>query len=118
MNIIFDNGDISELKNNNILLELDTFYFSSLNKTATAYTVIENVNIVEFGKVPQIQKLHAELIQAYKSKNFKLCQDLIDVLRGAFNGEIDSFYQDLAHRIVQLSNQQILDNWTGVLIKD
>jgi hypothetical protein len=101
MNIIFDTENIETIKNNNIVLELDTFYFSRLDKTATAYCVVDNIKLTDFDKIEQYQHLHNELIGAYKNKNFKLCRDLLQHLVGAFNGELDSFYQELENRIDQ-----------------
>jgi len=99
MNIIFDTENIELIKNSNVVLELDTFYFSKLEKTTTAYCVVDNIKITDFNIVEQTQRLHAELIDAYKNRNFKLCQNLLDQLSGSFNGEVDSFYNELGNRI-------------------
>jgi hypothetical protein len=117
MNIIFDVENINELKNNNIVLELDTFYISSLDKSVTAYCVIEHVNIMDFDKLPQAQKLHDELIAAYKSKDFKLCNDLLEVLAGSFNGEMDSFYQELSSRLCNLQSQVLPQDWSSAIAR-
>lgn len=116
MNIIFDDQNLDQIKDTNILLELDTFYIASLDKTVTAYCVVDNVKLTDFDKVPQIQNLHAQLLTAYKNKDFKLCQDLIEVLLGSFDGELDSFYQSLESRIdeAKQSNDQ---SWTGVILR-
>ena len=117
MNIIFDTEDIEAIKNNNVVLELDTFYFSELKKTATAYCVIDNIKLTDFDKIAQIKKLHADLIDAYKNKNFKLCQDLIEVLKGSFDGEVDSFYIDLLSRISDLKTVELDASWQGLIEK-
>jgi hypothetical protein len=116
MNIIFNTENIEAIKNNNIVLELDTFYFSRLDKTATAYCVVDNIKLTDFDKIEQNQKLHCRLIDAYKQKDFKLCQDLLEHLVGAFNSEIDSFYSDLSQRIQKL----LIDlpaHWTPVIVR-
>jgi hypothetical protein len=116
MNIIFDTQDLEQIKNNNILLELDTFYIPSMDKTTTAFCVIENIKITDFEKAPQIQKLHNQLLSAYKNKEFKLCLDLIESLMGSFNGEIDSFYQTLESRIIDAHNADTV-SWSSVILK-
>ena len=116
MNIIFDTNDIEAIKSNAVVLELDTFYFSKLDKTATAYCVIDNIKITDFNKIEQNQTLHAELIVAYRQKNFKLCQDLMEHLVGAFGGEVDSFYNELNQRIQKLLVESS-DDWTPVIVK-
>jgi hypothetical protein len=116
MNIIFDIENIEEIKNNNIVLELDTFYFSELEKTATAYCVIDNVKITDFINIAQNQLLHAELVAAYKQKDFKLCLNLLEQLVGVFNGEVDSFYSELNQRIQKLLIN-LPSNWTPVIVR-
>jgi len=117
MNIIFDTVNIEAIKSNNVVLELDTFYFSRLDKTATAYCVIDNIKITDFNKIEQNQRLHAELIAAYKQKDFKLCHDLLEHLVGSFNGEADSFYQDLQHRVCDLINSDSVDEWNHIILR-
>jgi hypothetical protein len=116
MNIIFDTENIEAIKGNNVVLELDTFYFSQLDKTATAYCVIDNIKLTDFEEIEQNQRLHAELIEAYKKKDFKICQDLIDTLTGSFSGEVDSFYQELQHRLQNLDTYN-RENWNPTIIR-
>jgi hypothetical protein len=118
MNIIFDTEHIDQIKNNNILLELDTFYFTKLDKTATAYCVVENIKLTDFDKIEQHQRLHADMINAYKNKDFKLCHDLQQHLVGAFNGEIDSFYSELNNRITVLEASPMDQDWTPVICRE
>jgi hypothetical protein len=115
MNIIFDTDHIESIKNNNVLLELDTFYFSKLNKTVTAYCVIENVKITDLSAVEQNISLHNQLIEAYKKRDFKLCEDLADSLTGCFNGEVDSFYQDL---ITRTKTIDLTSEWNPVIHRE
>ena len=116
MNIIFDTKNIKAIKNNNVVLELDTFYFSNIDKTATAYCVVDNIKITDFDKIEQHQKLHTELITAYKQKDFKLCRNLLERLVGSFNGEVDSFYGELNQRVQKLS-VELPNNWSPVIVR-
>lgn len=118
MNIIFDTENLDHIKNNNILLELDTFYISTLKKTTTAFCVVDNVNLTNFDKIPQLQLLHNKLVSAYKNKNFKLCQELADELTGSFDGELDSFYSVLKSRAQQLDSESLADDWTNVIFRE
>lgn len=117
MNIIFDTENIEAIKNNNVVLELDTFYFTKLDKTTTAYCVIDNIKLTDFDKIEQTQHLHAELIEVYKKKDFKLCQNLLEHLVGAFNGELDSFYSELHKRIQALLDDRPI-NWDSVIVRE
>jgi hypothetical protein len=118
MNIIFDTVNIEAIKSNNVVLELDTFYFSRLDKTATAYCVIDNIKITDFNKIEQNQRLHAELIAAYKQKDFKLCQDLLEHLIGSLNGELDSFYLELSERVSDLKLKKLSDDWSSIIVRE
>jgi hypothetical protein len=118
MNIIFDNEDIEAIKNHNVVLELDTFYFTRLDKTSTAYCVVDNIKITDFNKIEQTQNLHAKLIEAYKHKDFKLCQDLLEHLIGSFGGDVDSFYLELSKRINDLKSNTVLDDWSSIIVRE
>jgi hypothetical protein len=118
MNIIFDIDDIDAIKNNSVVLELDTFYFAKLNKTATAYCVVDNIKITDFDNLEPNQQLHAKLIAAYKKKDFKLCRDLLEHLIGAFNGEVDSFYLELTNRISNPNTDTVSEDWTSVIVRE
>jgi hypothetical protein len=118
MNIIFDTENIETIKQNNVVLELDTFYFAQLDKTATAYCVIDNIKITDFDKIEQNQKLHAELVSAFKRKDFKLCQDLLEHLIGAFGGEVDSFYLELSKRAGELNAKALPDDWSSIIARE
>jgi hypothetical protein len=118
MNIIFDTENIEAIKNNNVVLELDTFYFSNIDKTATAYCVVDNIKLTDFDKIEQHQKLHAELISAYKQKDFKLCQDLLEHLVGAFGGELASFYSELSERTCELKTKSLPDDWSSIIVRE
>lgn len=118
MHIIFNTENINEIKSNNVLLELDTFYFSNLDQTTTAYCVIENIKIDDFDKILNLTNLHDQLMTSYKNQKFKLCLDLIDNLTGSFGGELDSFYHELVQRIQSLLSTQLADNWTPVISRN
>ena len=118
MNIIFDTENIEAIKNNNVVLELDTFYLSRLDKTTTAYCVVDNIKITDLDKIEQSQRLHAELISAYKQKNFKLCKDLLQHLIGAFGGEVDSFYLELSKRADDIVAKSLPDDWSPIIVRE
>lgn len=118
MNIIFNTEDLDNIKNNNILFELDTFYFPKLNQTRTAYCVIENLKINDFVKILHIQQTHCELMDAYKNKHFEKCIQLAESLENSLDGELDSFYQEIKNRAQQLNQTILPDDWTGIILKN
>lgn len=118
MHIIFDIDSIDNIKDNNVLLELDTFYLTKLDQTKTAYCVLENIRIEDLNKIPHLVDLHNQLMSAYKNQQFKHCLNLLPALVGSFNGEVDTFYEDLKTRIVALNDQQLPNNWSPTIVKD
>jgi hypothetical protein len=117
MNIIFDTENIDELKRSNVLLELDTFYFSKIDRTVTSYCVVENIKIDDLVTVDQTLTKHEQMMQAYKDQQFDLCLTLVQQLTGSFGGELDSFYHELQKRIQQLTACTLPDDWSAVLVK-
>lgn len=117
MNIMFEDSITEDAKQKYILLELDTFYFENSKKTSTAYCLIEHTPIQEMGTIDQFLNLHKNLIKNYKTKNWKFCEDAIEHLIGKWNGEADSFYNEIIQRIDQHKNQELSDGWDGVIIR-
>jgi hypothetical protein len=118
MNIIFDNQNIEQISKSNILLELDTFYVPSNQKTLTAYCLIETVPVTDFSALAEYIQLHQALLENYKKKNWQFCEDAIDQLTGKWNGEMDSFYQEFSNRIENFKSQQLPEDWSPILIRN
>lgn len=117
MKIIFDIENIDELKNNHVLLELDTFYFSSIKENKTAYCVIEPTSITELSSLASFSNLHEELMKNFKIKNWKFCEDALEHLVGQWNGEIDTFYSHLSQRIKDFKDADLAEDWSPVIVK-
>jgi hypothetical protein len=114
MHIIFDDA-VSTLPDKFTILELDTFRVG--DKTQTAWCVVENIPLADFPTVDAYKKVHSDLMQAYRDKNWEYCESAIKGLTGRWNGELDSFYSTLGQRIESL-RQQVLDNtWDGIIEK-
>ena len=58
-------------------------------------------------------KVHHDVMQAYRDRNWEYCQSAIAGLIGRWNGELDSFYQDLAQRVAEFSSQEPTPEWDG-----
>lgn len=100
------------------VLELDTFRVPAKdNEQFTAYCVVEKVPLEEFPILDNLKKIHQDLVEQYKKQNWDFCTAAIEKLMGKFNGEVDSFYQNLATRIEQLRSNPPTDDWDGCLIR-
>jgi hypothetical protein len=98
MQIIWDQAAAARLKNSHTLLELETF--SVNGESITAYCVIPAEKILqELPELETYKQLHSEFVCAFNKKNYQLCQDTVEHLRGRFGGELDSFYDAIIDKI-------------------
>ncbi len=117
MNIMFEDSITDDVKSKYMLLPLDTFYFADADKKSTAYCLIESAPIQEMFNVEKNLELHKNLVKNYKLRNWKYCEDALEHLVGKWNGELDSFYKDIADRVEKNKTQNLDDSWTGIIIR-
>jgi len=116
LNIIFGNNDVEQLRDKYIVLELDTVTIKS-SKPITAYCVIENIPIDEMPRIDNFKKIHAELMENYRNRNWDFCIQAIEQLMGSWGKQIDSFYTVLLTRVSEYKKNEPDENWTGVIPK-
>ena len=124
MNIIFGDNVVDAAKEKYTILELDTFkiegQFESvieLVRQVTAYALIENTPLQEMSTLENFKELHSNLMQEYRSQNWKYCEDAMEHLQGKWNGELDTFYTELHERIQTLKTQSLDSTWTGIIAR-
>ena len=128
MNIILQNQLTEEIREKYILLELDTFQFTSDDNPVKSFCVIENahVQLPDYPQLEHIQDLHQNMIKNYQIKNWKFVEDALEHLVGKFKGEVDSFYHVINERIkkykiddedADISKYGVPDDWTYVIKK-
>lgn len=113
MKIIFGN-EIDDLKNKYVLLELDTFRIND-NDPVTAYAVVETMNVLEIPQMERYITLHSKLLQNYRKKNWRFCEDAIEHLRNKWSGELTSFYQEIWDRVQQFKENDPGPDWDGIV---
>jgi hypothetical protein len=116
MNIIFGDS-INEIPDSFTVLELDTFRLVSEGRTATAYCVIEKIPLADFDKLEAYKKVHADLVENYRRREWTYCEHAIEGLMGKWNGELDSFYSDLLLRVQAYQQNSPGDEWDGTRVK-
>ena len=116
MYIVYKESDIKQLQQKYLLLEMDTIKVSE-TQIITPHCVIvsDNVSLHEVSEINAKGKLHRELIERYKNKDWNECEELITKLKGSFKGEVDSFYNTLSKRIINYKENGTLDDWTNVI---
>ena len=98
MQIVWDPEVIEQLRKSQTVLELETFQVE--DRSLTAYCVVPAEKI--FSEMAQLNNyidLHKGFIVALNEKNYKLCEDIAEHLKGKFGGELDSFYNEILRRI-------------------
>ena len=111
MHIILGDQITEELADKYIVLELDSFRISGRDSTVSAFCLVENVPLTELPQADQFRDLHAQMIKNYRLGNWGFCQDAIEHLMGRWNGEMDTFYQDLLARLDNVANQDPAQYW-------
>ena len=116
MNIIFGNT-VEQVANTHTVLELDTFKLMPSERLVTSYCVIDNLPLAEFPRLESNKHIHQQLIEQYKQKNWQFCYSALHSLTGCWNGEIDTFYQELAKRIDDYTVNPPGADWNAYLIR-
>lgn len=117
MNIILGDQTLTDVADRYILLELDRFRVPDREDPITAYCVLEPLPLNEMLDLPQYQELHAKLMENYRRKNWSFCEQAIEHLRGKWNGDVDSFYQDILTRVDKYKQSDPGDTWDGTIDK-
>lgn len=115
MYIIFG-GQAKQLADNFTVLELDTIKFSNQEKV-TSYCVVENIPLADFPVLEAYKKVHHDLMEAYRNRNWEYCESAIRGLLGKWNGELDTFYIEMASRVQRLREQELDEAWDGTIQK-
>jgi hypothetical protein len=117
MNIIFEESITPEFKEKYMFLELDKFYFKDIEKTSTAFCALENVPIQDMIQADKFLNLHASLMENYYKRNWNYCEQAIEHLSGRWNGEVDTFYQNLLERVLAYKDNEPGPDWTGAIFR-
>ena len=99
------------------VLELDTLKFMPDGALVTAYCVVENIPLTELAEVADLQKVHLNLLEKYRKKDWAHCEQSIKQLIGKWGGELDSFYTDLLNRVQNYQEKDPGENWDGFVEK-
>jgi len=115
MHIILDNQQVGEYKKKYTVLELDTFRVMPDENLVTAWCVVDTIPLMEINVLDNHTRLHSELLRNYRIKNWSFCEQAIEKLLGKWNGELDSFYQDVHSRIEKFKVEEPAEEWDGII---
>jgi hypothetical protein len=116
MNIIF--GDAVNLVPDSFtVLELDTIKFVPGDIKIQTWCVLDKIPLQEFATIESNKKIHQDLIEQYRLKNWDFCRQATGALLGAWDGELDEFYTVMEQRIVELTQNPPAADWDGSLVR-
>jgi hypothetical protein len=98
-----------------VVIELDAVRIKGTDEVTPIYTVLETEKI--FLKLEQIEtaiKMHNEMREFYKAKNWDAAETAITWLKTQFNQELNSYYDIILDRINEYKNQELPDDWQGI----
>ena len=99
MHIFFGRENAAQVKDKHIILELDRIQLSPHGPVLDSFCVLESVPLEELVTLSQWTDLHANLMKNYWLANFGYCEQALEHLKGKFNGELDSFYDEITKRL-------------------
>ena len=103
------------LEDRYVVIEIDTIRVKGREEVIPIYTVLETEKI--FLKLEQIEnaiKMHNEMREFYKAKNWDAAETAITWLKTQFNEELNSYYDIILDRINEYRNQELPDDWQGI----
>jgi hypothetical protein len=98
-----------------VVIELDAVRIKGTDEVTPIYTVLETEKI--FLKLEQIEnaiKMHNEMREFYKARNWDAAETAITWLKTQFNQELNSYYDIILDRINEYKNQELPDDWQGI----
>lgn len=118
MNIVLGKQQYEQLKNQYIMLELDTLLING--ETIPSYCVLDakSIPLDEMTQLDHWRNNHNKIIENYHKRNFAFVEQMIEHCRNRWGGELESFYIDLYARTQKFKKQKLPDNWTGYIEKD
>lgn len=117
MNIILGEDTAEELRQKHIVLELDTFRIAGRSDPVKAFCVTEDLSMSSLMVADQMQDLHQGLLRNYRKRNWNYCHQALKQLQGQWDGQLDSFYNAMHARIVELEKSQLDADWDGAITK-
>lgn len=116
MNIIFGDA-VKQIPESYIILELDTVKVMPQDKKTKTYCIIEKASLEDFMNLEKNKFFHVRLLEQYRQQNWEECRSAIASLKGCWNGELDTFYEDIERRVEDYSVNPPSDDWDGTLVR-
>lgn len=118
MKVIFGKSQAEKLSERMTVLELDTFYQEGMTEAVTAYTVLDtqSLPLEEFPVLENYTSIHNAMMEEYRKQNWSYVEQALEHLTGRWGKALDEFYNILGERVSQLKDQDLPEDWSGVII--
>jgi hypothetical protein len=110
MQIIFDEKLVPALREKHPVLELDTIWQPGMSNPITIHALVERVAIEDMTNLDMQKELHTSMINLYKSGEWGLLPLLLEQLKGKWQQELDTFYDEVLDFISKTDPK----DWDGI----
>lgn len=116
MHILFGSEQVDQVRQegNYTFLELDSIQPTPDAQPQTAWCILADVPLPEINQLQAKVKMHHDMLQFYRTQQWSECQQLLELLIGSWNGEVDSFYQEITKRIALYQKNPPGEDWDAV----
>ena len=105
MQLIFNREVAEQLREQYVVLELETVTKDGVTLDAFCVIPTDKIVLTDLPNISHYIHLHNEFTAAYRRGEYKVCRDLYEHLLGKFGGEVDTFYEEIIRRILNLEQE-------------
>jgi adenylate cyclase len=95
-------------------LELDCIAVKGKKEGVTIYTVFYNPAETEMAEWKHNKEVHDLMLEYYRKQDWSKAIALVETLKGAFDGQMDHFYDLWSERIEEMKAANLSADWDGV----
>jgi adenylate cyclase len=95
-------------------LELDCIAVKGKKEGVTIYTVFYNPDASVAADWVMAKELHGLMLDYYRKQQWDRAVDLVNELKGEFDGQMDNYYDLWLERIEEMKNANLPIDWDGV----
>jgi hypothetical protein len=99
MDIIFGRKNAEKLREKYTVLDLEVVIKDGHEFEVFCLIPAEKIAITDLPNLEEWVKMHNDFLVGYSNKHYEYCRQCIDYLMGKFGGEVDTFYEEILHRI-------------------
>jgi hypothetical protein len=93
MQIVWDQTAVEQLKQQHIVLELETLMIEGKELTAHCVVPAEKISIEKFSMLEAHKEMHNMFVQSLREQKYQGCIELAPLLMGEFGGQMNGYYE-------------------------